>query len=1429
MAPDTRKALYTRMQRAFQRNAKDLGQKRYLPPDCLSQILTHEIVASLLKEAHRRDFSHEYIASVMQKAPKTFALLVYIDAVEKFASLYRQFDDSALPIGFEGPSESDGSGVSSFHWHVASLSPKTGAFDDQRRHPAFDTWSDGLIENFEQRQWIFLAVEFSASKLHHQFHPMQPLPILEGDFQKKSEGHFSLVYKAKLPISMQLNRSSRDLARPEHVAVKKFRPDVREFFKREFHNLEKIDTITHPHLIRPLTTFEQGEDQFIVFPWADGGNLREFWGPKFRETSVLWVLKQMHGISQALKILHGKNGRHGDIKPENILRFRGSSASENSLVIADVGLAKFHQLATSQRDHASSITASTVRYEAPEMNIDDPKLPRSRRYDIWSIGCVYLEFVIWITYGDAALKKFNAMGHHYKFWDFDGKYDDSRVKGGVKTLHPDVQDMIKRLLSDLPRPSALRDVVKMIRDGLLVINLARDARPPLTVRWIAPHLFDVMDDIWTRAQTDQTYALALIDAPSSSTPLVDATARDNQDDTRANLQASADHESLTFDTPFTNKLQYRIQQAQNVKDVWIIKNDNTFARKLLHQLEWSDIKPALPEPRLCNDCQRIDFQNLEGFRLDPKKLQQRSSECDFCDLCYKSSEIEQRSDGIVRFKPTDRSSLISVYVDPESDTDLSSSLPIGFPQLPDPGSAEETLLLKHWLRNCDENHTCIPLNDVHYMPTRVIDVFADSKDKLRLVETCDEIKGRYVAVSHCWGNIPDSKKFCLLNENIEALKENIDYAQLPQTFRDVVDVSRRLEVRYLWLDSICIIQNNNDDWASESTKMESVYSSSYVTIAVSSAASSLVGLPKQRDKRPCVRIGDLYFAKDIDDFETDVQKAVLNTRGWVFQEHALSRRCIHFTTSQIYWECGDGIHCETLAKLSNPYAAFLGDAHFPNIAQEYFKGGKILHFQGIFQMYSKLAFTKRTDRSLALQGLENRLAKTMKTKVKFGILENMLGRSLLWRAATPRSMERITFDQDRNVPSWSWMAYLGAIAYEDVPFADTEWCTENIRNPFGADRFVFARDFELDDSEVVWHISYDLADTVHTIAQKCVIIGKEKNNRETENRMHYVLIIQPSIVREGCYERTGPVSVIFGGTRVGNRHLFMPGNGLEVFLDNLAAHSVTTIDTAQSYGNSEATIGHVQAGDRFSLDTKWSPSPSEPGLPWATKDQITNSAQESIVKLGVKQVDVFFLHRPDPNTPISETLDAVNIVYKNGIFRRFGLSGFPASEVEAIHAHCIEHGYPLPAVYQGSYNPFSRSKEIALLPTLRKLGMAFYAYGPSAGGFLGKTVAQVEEMASDSARVSATCRPYIGKPMYVEALARWNDTADAEGVSAAELAYRWVACHSALSREHGDALIIGASSPEQLEETLSGIDRGPLSDTTCAKIHEIWESIKVPT
>ena len=95
------------------------------------------------------------------------------------------------------------------------------------------------------------------------------------------------------------------------------------------------------------------------------------------------------------------------------------------------------------------------------------------------------------------------------------------------------------------------------------------------------------------------------------------------------------------------------------------------------------------------------------------------------------------------------------------------------------------------------------------------------------------------------------------------------------------------------------------------------------------------------------------------------------------------------------------------------------------------------------------------------------------------------------------------------------------------------------------------------------------------------------------------------------------ISVIFGGTRIGNREAFSSQSFCQT-LDILAAHSVTTIDTAQAYGRSEATLGDVHAGDGFTIDTKWSPPSYGPCPAWATRENIIASAENSLQKLRVK-------------------------------------------------------------------------------------------------------------------------------------------------------------------------------------------------------------------
>jgi aflatoxin B1 aldehyde reductase len=208
---------------------------------------------------------------------------------------------------------------------------------------------------------------------------------------------------------------------------------------------------------------------------------------------------------------------------------------------------------------------------------------------------------------------------------------------------------------------------------------------------------------------------------------------------------------------------------------------------------------------------------------------------------------------------------------------------------------------------------------------------------------------------------------------------------------------------------------------------------------------------------------------------------------------------------------------------------------------------------------------------------------------------------------------------------------------------------------------------------------------------------------------------------------------------------------------------------------------------------------------------------------------VLYFHAPDTAVSFEEQLSAVNELYKQGAFKRLGVSNFTADQVQQFYDIAKQHGYPLPSVYQGSYSAVGRLPETVLLPTLRKLGIVYYAYSPIAGGFLAKTRQQVEEGAGRFDPSTPLGQLYIGlyhKPSYLDALDTWEQNAEDSGISKAELAYRWVTYHSALDGEKGDGIIFGARSPDQIKETTGFIRAGPLPKDIVDRVNTIWESIK---
>lgn len=157
-------------------------------------------------------------------------------------------------------------------------------------------------------------------------------------------------------------------------------------------------------------------------------------------------------------------------------------------------------------------------------------------------------------------------------------------------------------------------------------------------------------------------------------------------------------------------------------------------------------------------------------------------------------------------------------------------------------------IMRRWLDQCTSKHeACRDLPRNVPLPTRVVDVGRKGTDFAPfLLVTDGSARGRYAALTHCWGGSID---FVLTNERLEDFQQRLPVERLAQNFKDAVHICRELGVQYLWIDCLCIIQNSEDDWTAESSKMASIYSNAFVTISALASHGSSSGIFRDHHTR----------------------------------------------------------------------------------------------------------------------------------------------------------------------------------------------------------------------------------------------------------------------------------------------------------------------------------------------------------------------------------------------------------------------------------------------------------------------------------------------------------------------------------------------------------------------------------------------------
>ncbi|RYF40751.1 MAG: HET domain-containing protein, partial [Cytophagaceae bacterium] len=291
----------------------------------------------------------------------------------------------------------------------------------------------------------------------------------------------------------------------------------------------------------------------------------------------------------------------------------------------------------------------------------------------------------------------------------------------------------------------------------------------------------------------------------------------------------------------------------------------------------------------------------------------------------------------------------------------------------DTNSTESLVTALAWIRNCDEKHDCMA-NVGAKLPRRLLDV---RNDRVSLREHTEGERAKYACLSHCWGT---SSMLRTTSINRHLFAQGIEWNLLPRTFQDAISFVRKLNISYLWIDSLCIIQDNDLDWQQQSAEMASIYQNAYITLAATASANASgecftpVHLRSGRDRKP------LAIMKLLDGSEYSLSTRPplhhegfpLLQRGWVYQERVLSPRVLHFVTEELVWECTSLLDCECGSE------EITWSFHRP-------LKGQSVDWHGVVEDYTRLALTNPSDIFPALSGIAKMTAAHLQDKYVAGM------------------------------------------------------------------------------------------------------------------------------------------------------------------------------------------------------------------------------------------------------------------------------------------------------------------------------------------------------------------------------------------------------------------------------------------------------------
>lgn len=333
---------------------------------------------------------------------------------------------------------------------------------------------------------------------------------------------------------------------------------------------------------------------------------------------------------------------------------------------------------------------------------------------------------------------------------------------------------------------------------------------------------------------------------------------------------------------------------------------------------------------------------------------------------------------------------------------------------------------KTWLRNCNASHVCLPPSKIasEPLPTRLIVI---DEGELRL---CPDTSGicnatSYASLSHCWGLY---KFVTLTKDTLPVFTTRIESKDLHKTFREAINIARFLGFKYIWIDSLCIIQDDAEDWKRESVRMGAVYGRSGLNIAATSASDGRIGcfFDRQVDWRSQILLGSgdsrpqFYECFTPELLEPYSYEVPLMSRAWVVQERFLSPRTLHFTKHQIFWVCRSLTACEVWPQGIPRVQRYL------KCSLDLPEGSNWLSRSGwptIVEQYSSCKLTMGREKLVAISAIAQLIQSSTPDDYIAGMWRSDLAAQLCWSVSKG---QRIT---PAVAPTWSWASNSAPISY----------------------------------------------------------------------------------------------------------------------------------------------------------------------------------------------------------------------------------------------------------------------------------------------------------------------------------------------------------------------------------------------------------------